>query len=178
MDIQLQRDQIEGMIARGKELREQEQRFLKASGLAESIEKARIEAVSIEETLEDIKDELKEKVAEKNAGVAKTTDAIAEKMSDILPEGKALLSVENGLSISWDETPYAGLSGSQKVTFDGAIVHALGCDIIVMEAAEVDSESLPAMLDKLKDIEEQVFISTCHSTEEIPEGFQVVEVGE
>lgn len=180
MDVQMMQNQIDGMIEKGKDLRQQEAVFLKVAGIDEEIAKTQIEKNDLAEKIETLKTDLADLKEKKRLAVEKTAEAMALKMGEILPEGTAIFETgESGVFIGWNgpngKIPYDGLSGGQKTAFDAALAHALTANIIVIEAAELDSKHLDMTLEKLKDHESQILINTCHApTGTIPENFNTV----
>lgn len=178
-DIQLVKDQIAGLIAKGQELRKKEAIFLKIQGINEEIEKTNNERSETKTKLAKEKKKLKGLVEKKNAAVAESTGKIVEKMKEILPVGDAVFDVSDGLSIGWkdnDLIPYNGLSGCQKHIFDTTLAHMLDSNIIVLEAAELDSDHLSAALEDLAKMDKQVLVCTCHSVSSFPETFKFIEL--
>ena len=190
-NIQILQDQREGLVSRGQTLRDDEALLLKAQGLSEQIMKENQNNIEVENKLETAKnsrDALKQKKAD---AVASTTDLIVEKMNKVLPVGEAIIDyadgddedsqVKKGLYIGWcidkKHKPYNGLSGGEKQIFDTALAHVLEANIIVLEAAELDSEHLSAALEDLAGVDAQVFVNTCHSVDAVPPAFTKIEVG-
>ncbi len=180
-DIKMMKDQVAGLIAKGKTLREKEAVFLKIQGINEEIEKANQDRDKIKKDLVTAKELKRTLLNKKNAAVAIAAEKITAKMTEILPFGKAVFDCVDGLKIGWDDdgyTPYNGLSGCQKQIFDTALAHVLNANIIIMEAAELDSDHMAAALEDLAGVEKQVIISTCHSVEVVPKPFVKTELGE
>jgi hypothetical protein len=177
MDKQIIQDQISGLIEQGKTLRQQEAIFLKMTGINEEIIKTNIDRENNKDNLVKAKESLKKLVSQKNDAVQESFKSIAEKMGQVLPVGKAVLNLDDGLFIGWEAgddgvyTPYNGLSGGQKQMFDGALAHVLDSNIIVLEAAELDNDHMIAALEDLAGIDKQVIISTCHTVDVVPGEF-------
>jgi len=178
MDIGLLKDTLSGLKTKGIELGEKRDLFVKAQGLNESIEKTRQETGLLVIKQDKTKEQIKEKIALKNEAVSKTASALEEKMAEILPYGKAVFKIDEDGSvfIGWDDKPYSGLSGGEKVAFDGALCHALGSEFLIFEAAELDSENLPATMEMLSKISKQVIVNSCHEPKEVPDGWNVVKL--
>jgi len=181
-DIQTMQDQIAGLEAALKTLRDEKDLFVKAQGLDESAEKSRKDIVERETDLEVIKTELAELRGKKTAALATTGDALSAKMAEALPEGKGILEIsDEGVFIGWEipgrgRVPYEGLSGGQKVAFDQALIHALmgpGPKTLIIEGAELDREHLLASMEKLAGLPEevQIILSTCHKPFGKPDGW-------
>lgn len=178
-DIQMLKDQLEGLIAQGKKLREKEAFFLKLQGINEELEKANQEKAELAEKLAEAKEKRDSLKAQKKDAVSKTAEKIIEKLDSTLPAGNAVfeISEENGLFIGWnvDKTvkPYNGLSGGEKQIFDTALANVLDADLIIVEAAELDDANLIATLHELGKLEnKQVLVNTCHMPKDsIPEPF-------
>lgn len=182
-DVQMMNDQLTGLIAKGKALREKEAIFLKAQGINEEIEKTNQERSGYVEVLEKAKARRDDLQKKKNNAVAEAAGKIVEKMKSVLPVGDAVFLVgESSLLIGWQTgeklTPYNGLSGAQKQIFDGALAHVLDANIIVMEAAELDHDHLLAALEDLSRLDAQVIVNTCHPVEVVPEPFVKINLGE
>lgn len=181
-DIQMMKDQLNGLIEKGKALREKERVHLKLQGINEEIEKTGQEREQYRQDLEEAKGKRDELVKKKNDAVAETAEKIASKMDEILPVGQAVFDMTDGLVIGWADgegktTPYNGLSGGEKQMFDSALAHVLDANIIVLEAAELDDDHLLASLEDLAKTEKQVIVNTCHPIDTVPEPFVRVEVG-
>ena len=187
MDLEMANNQLSGLEAKGKELRGKEALFLKDQGLAEEVAKAQKERDDKKPLLADLKIKLADLKDQKRLAVGATATALAKKMGEILPTGKAVFEAgESGVFIGWDKpsgrVPYDGLSGGEKATFDAALCHALKADLIVVEAAEVSihfKNALGEMLKKLATFPGQVIVNVCDPipAEIIPENFAVTMVG-
>jgi len=182
MDIQLMQDKLKGLETKGKNLRAKEALFLKAQGLDEQIEKNRVEITPLEDDVSAMKDELAELKGQKAEAVASTAAALTKKMNEVLPEGVAVFTINGKVFFGWEIDgqikPYNGLSGGERIVFDGALSHALQADVLIYEAAETDEDRLAGLLEQLSNIDgPQVIVNTCHSSSgAIPEGFTVTEL--
>lgn len=180
MDAELLRTQIHGLEGNIKTLREREGVFLKRQGIKAQAEKLGQEADDYEQQAKDVKAMHAELVAEKNKALAATTGMIAERMNEALPVGTAIMQItdDQKIDIRWVIDgilrPYKALSGGEKVSFDCALALALGANIIIQEAAELDGDRMIASLQKLGEIDCQVICSTCHPIAEVPEPWKVV----
>jgi chromosome segregation ATPase len=164
-DIQLLENQVSGLEASLAALRNDKDVFLKAQGLDEESEKARKEAEDYSTELQGIKEELTELNGRKANALEVTAEGLSAKMSQILPEGKAVFEISgDGVFIGWEKpsgmkVPYAGLSGGQKAAFDQALAFALlgeGKKILILEAAECDPIRYSALLDHLANAPDDV----------------------
>jgi hypothetical protein len=178
--------QIKGLKTAIEELRAKEKLFIKANTLQEQTDTARKDAGEFEERLELVKTmrtELKDKRAEILKGALYP---LAAGITALLPRGEAVLSLDDHLFLGWKDgkrtVPYGGLSGGEKVMFDGAMANSFlqgkGERIIVLEAGELDGPNLDATLKKIQDNhpDVQVIVNTCHRPEKVPEGWKVVEL--
>ena len=52
----------------------------------------------------------------------------------------------------------------------------LDANIIILEAAELDSDHMAAALEDLAGLDKQVIISTCHPVDNVPECFVKIEL--
>ena len=182
-DIKMMQDQIDGLIAKGQGLRKNEAVFLKIQGINETIETTNQERATIKKDLVKAKKDKQDLIKKKNDAVADSAKKIVEKLNAILPVGNAVFDCVDGLVIGWEDedgktTPYNGLSGCQKQIFDTALAHVLDADIIVLEAAELDSDHMAAALEDLAKVEKQVIINTCHPVGNVPSPFVKIELEE
>ena len=179
MSTEILLQQISGLRQRIDALRETERSFVKTQGLDEQIEKARLNITKLETDIAAFKEELSELNAQKIKAMTETAVALSRKMNEVLPEGKAIFDVTDGkVFFGWkigkDVKPYAGLSGGEQKVFDSALVYALGANVVIVEAAELDSRRLPAALSALNKVDAQVICLTCHEPEGIPKGWEVI----
>jgi hypothetical protein len=184
MDIQLLKDQLAGLEAKGKRLRSDEALFLKAQGLDESIETARTKLGEDETDNINFKEQMAELKHKKSKAIGEACIRMQEKMTAILPEGMAVIHIddEGVLLIGWLKpgakapVAYHSLSGGEKAIFEAALVHALEADLVIIEAAELDEKNLVTSLEKLSGLDAQVLLSTCHAPAEVPNGWEVVKL--
>lgn len=193
MDLQILEAQITGITARLKELREQKDLFTRVAGIDEAVQRALSDRVTAERSIAEAKKDLADLQAKKAESLKATTEALSAKMSEVLPEGRAVFEItDGGLFIGWMKGaphhpepyshPWAGLSGSERNCFDQALSYSMlgdGEKILLMELAESDLEHLEALLDHLaKNTHQdtQVIACTWLRPREV-EGWTVVEVG-
>ncbi len=184
MDLVMMKDQLAGLETRGKELADEKDLFVKAQGLDEEVAKAQQEVEAQKKRLTGLKATKKHLKNQKREAVEPTAKALAEKIGEVLPVGVAMFEAgESGVFIGWDgpngKVPYDGLSGGQKVTFDAALCHALDAKLLVVEAAELDTENMRLTLEKLAEFPGQVIVNTCHPIpkKDIPKKFKVTMIG-
>lgn len=165
--------QIEGLTASIEDLRGKERVFIKSNTLAESIEKARADKEILETELAEVKNN-KTIIKDQKAEMLKSVcDPLAKKIDEFLPKGCAVINMDDGLYIGWNNekslTPYLGLSGGEKVQYDGALANALLGDsknkVIVLEAGELDDDNLDKSLERLRSQagKAQIIVNTCHN---------------
>jgi len=189
MDTQLLKTQIEGLEAKGRDLRSKERLFLKAQGLDEQAEKAKAKIPDIEAEIETINGQLADCKQKKADAVSGSLKAIQSTMTELLPEGQGIVHIEEdgSLLIGWLKegagtlTPYSGLSGGEKVVFDQALANSLIADgdpVLIYEAAELDAENLTRQLELIREKagDVQVVVNSCHAPDKAPEGWMVVEL--
>ncbi len=186
-DIKMMEEMITGLEQKRKNLRVDEEIFLKLSGINEEIEKASQDKAGFEEELTDAKGLRDAAKKRKGDAVAKTTFKIAKKMNKVLPSGSAVFSYDEDdegkrtMKTGWKEgdtvTPYNGLSGMQKQVFDAALANVLDANIIIVEAAELDGDNLKKTILQLSTLDKQVIVNTCHPINGvIPGSFKKIEV--
>ena len=190
MDKQLLTDNITGLKAAIRLLREDERRHIKSTTLTEQIEKARVEGDGLKTELEDVRKEKAALKAEKANSLGGTAQQLQEKITALLPNGSALVRIsEEGLFMGLRHhgdrvTPYLSLSGGEKVFFDLALSNAVldgsGEKILIAEAAELDEEKLRLLMLTIEQQHPgaQILLNTCHKPEGvIPKAWHVTEVG-
>lgn len=180
-DIKILNDQITGLKAKLINLRRDKALFDKAKGLDEQTAKFQKEAEENRTAASKGKLLYDTLISKKNATITASLNTIMDKMNDVLPAGKAVIQVtEDGdCFIGWVNgkvnIPYPGLSGGEKVAFDTALVYALGGNILITEAAELDPERFAAALEKYEHTDLQCIIMSAHEPANMPpKGWQVV----
>lgn len=184
MDIQLLKDQLAGLEAKGKALRSDEALFLKAQGVDESTEKARTKLIEDEIDNANFKETMAELKSSKAGAIKEALCAIQDKMTAILPEGDAVIHIddEGVLLIGWLKpeakapVAYHSLSGGEKAIFDPALISVLEAGLIIVEAAEMDEERLVESLKKLEQLKEQVIVNTWFVPKDVPKGWEIVKL--
>jgi hypothetical protein len=185
-DTQTMNQLVSGLKQKKINLEADEKVFLKLSGINEAIEKANQDKSDYKGELVDAKEDRDNAKKKKSEAIANTTFKIEKAMNKILPSGKAVFDYRQNedekynMLIGWNDdkktTPYNGLSGGQKQIFDAALANVLDANIIVVEAAELDSENVFKTLHQLAHIDKQVIFNTCHPVKEAPEPFKIIEV--
>jgi hypothetical protein len=184
--MEMLRGRIDGLKVSLRIARESERLFIKSQTLAEQIAKSQSDIDKLTEQREEVvskRESLKAKKAELLQGAL---EPINQAITELLPRGEAVITINGGLFIGWKNgpkvTPYLGLSGGERVGFDGALCSAMlkgsGDKIIVFESAEVDMNNLKSLLSAITKVhpEVQVIVSTWAKPEkeEIPQGWNVV----
>jgi len=111
---------------------------------------------------------------------------LATRSSEILPEG-ALGMEDDGrkLHISWIRPDRKAvsrntLSGGERSQFDGAFGYAINPKApVIIEAAEVDTDNMDRMLERLAHVDAQVIVLTCHGGAVLADegSWNVIDVG-
>lgn len=172
---------IQGLETKIAEKETDKSQFERAAGIEEMAEKAKKEISEIELDIEDLKEKLLAKKSKKSNAVQVSLKALIKTMNKTLPQGSALISIEDSqVTIGWTKDkvfrPYHGLSGSEKVIYDRALAAAFKANILLFEAAEIDSENLTIMLEKLLESDNQIIMSSWFKPERIPEGWTIIEL--
>jgi hypothetical protein len=187
---QILRDQISGLIEKGKGLRQTERTFIEIQTRNKDIEAAIHERDIAEGEMDLAKADLAGLKRKKATAVKATFDKITAQMGEVLPDGSAIFEYyddeddgKTGLHIGWNvdgrHKPYNGLSGGEKQTFDAALAHVLKSDLIILEAAELDQSRILAALEDLGQIKDkQVLICTCHEPASVPASFTRIALDE
>lgn len=178
-DIKLLQDKMKGLQQRKSTLEGQKDLLLKAQGLSEQIEQARFELVDLETEVETAKADREKLKADRNEILSGLLGQIAEKITSLLPEGKAIVRLdENDFFLGWEiygnQKRYNALSDGEKSSFNPALCHALGANLLIIEAAEADSNKLKGMLSQLLKFDGQVIVCTWFDAKDIPDGWNVV----
>jgi hypothetical protein len=178
-DIKILNDQITGLKEKLKTLRSQKSLFDKAKGYDESIAKFQGEAEKMREEAKQLKSVFEKLMAKKNATIVASLDTIMARMNAVLPAGTAIIRVsEDGdCFIGWHNgkvaIAYPGLSGGEKVAFDTALVYALGGNVLITEAAELDDNRLADALTKYGQTSLQCIVLSAHEPAKVPKGWEV-----
>jgi hypothetical protein len=179
------RNLITGLQSKLGEARTRRDAFLKAKGIEEEIAKTRLKLAELSPEIAKTQEDIKNIAGKKSDIVAGLCARISEKMSEVLPYGTAVFKIEdNNLFIGWDipergVVPYEGLSGGQKVAFKPALGYILagdGSKLVVIEAAEMDKDSLEALLlhlVKARPSDTQFIVNTWFQPSEIPNEWEV-----
>lgn len=189
MDVKIIEDQIEGLIEKGKELREKQTLFLKSAGVVEAIEKSKQDLVGLETDVAAKKEDLAELKAQKADAVRDTLISMQDKITELLPAGDGIVHINDDGSfiIGWLKpgkplVPYEGLSGGEKVIFGnalgGALLSKATSKMLIIEGAEIDDETLEKQLKVLAkaDDDTQIIVNTCHIPKSVPKSFNVIEL--
>lgn len=186
-DTTILENQVQGLEARLRTLRGELALYNKAKGLDEGAEAQRQDAADARKACAEAKDALQELKGQKAKAVAGTCAKLAEAMGQILPEGEAILQIEDdgAVTLAWKApdgrvVPHAGLSGGQRVLFDGALANVLlghaKHGLLILEAAELDDARLALALEHIAATNPgtQILVNSCHAPAEVPAGWDVV----
>lgn len=189
-DASILENQVIGLEQRLRDLRGELALFQRAKGLDEAAEAERSKADDARRAQVEVKAALEGLKGQKAQAVAKTCEELAEAMGKILPEGAAVLRIEDDGAVFLGQkmvdgrvVPHAGLSGGQRVLYDAALANALlgkaPHRLLVLEAAELDPERLAQALEHMaaSNPGAQILVNSCHAPAEIPAGWDVVEMG-
>jgi hypothetical protein len=188
MDEKILRDNIAGLEERLKTLRSERDTLIKVQGMKEQIVKLQNEAEVKRAELAVAKQEHAATVSKKNRIVGDALFNIKKQVNAFLPHGACDISVDEagGVSIGWAlnidvppselvVVPYQALSGGDKARFDPALAAALKATVLIVEAAEIDTESLAEVLQTYAkaDQEMQIIVNTWAPVT-VAEGWEVV----
>ena len=189
--LQIMEQRLSGLLTRLNTLRAEERLFQRAAGLKTQQEKDRVAVLELASTLEAEKKALENLRSKKAAAMQATATAIAQKMGKMLPYGQAVFSVgdDGDVVLGW-EIPghgfvaHGGLSGGQRVIFDGALAYALvpqgqKSPVILVEGAELGQE-IGLLLERVakSNVDTQIIACTCHELASISDGWTAVHVVE
>lgn len=132
-------------------LRQEETILNRASGIDAEINKTRDRIEEGNQAVAKYKADLTSIMDEKRGIVRTASSALADRMGQFLPKGRAVFDVTEAGDVffGWELEPgktiaAAGLSGGQNVMFSAALAHALldgaKAPVIIVEAAEVGPE--------------------------------------
>jgi len=188
IDTKLITDNIAGMIARGKLLREDEKVFIKVQGISETIIKSQNDVEKEKTDLEAEKANLKILKAKKTKAVSGSVTKIIAKMNEVLPLKNAVFECTDGLVMGMRDGDtvlrFNSLSGGQEHEMKAALNNVLGANILVIEGAEFDYDRIAAVLEDLAGIDKQIILNTClppksdewPNSYSVPEEFDLVEL--
>lgn len=177
--------QLDGLKARRLELEINEKVFIKVQGLNEQMEKARAEIGGLEDDNTGAKEELVELEHQRAELIKAPLMDMQKVMKSVMPKGKeaiieitkdnevklGILSTSSSAGVVF--SPHAGLSGSEQIMFDQALIYALMKNsdhtILTYEAAELGDNTLEALITALElEKKAQIVINSCH----VPESFK------
>jgi transposase len=189
-DTSILENQVSGLDQRLRDLRGELALFQKAKGLDEAAEAERTKADESRRAQVEVKATLEGLKGQKAQAVAKTCKELGEAMGHILPEGEAVLRIEDDGSVFLGQkmpdgrtVPHAGLSGGQRVLYDAALANALlgkaPHRLLILEAAELDPERLTQALEHMaaSNPGASIVVNSCHAPAAVPAGWDVVEMG-
>ena len=160
---------ITGLNQKLRDLRTKQAKFLAAQSIDTQIAKSQTETNQSKTTLESVKSELAELKAKKSDSLKFTIISMEEKITEMLPGGRAVVKIEDGaMSIGWHLMPddrlveYESLSGGQKKMFEQALTRAMlkKGGLLIYEAAEVDPVNLKLLMMAVKTKPYQIIINS------------------
>ncbi|WP_165175871.1 hypothetical protein [Desulfovibrio sp. ZJ369] len=189
--LQIMEQRVSGLRARMDALRADERLFQRAAGLRTQLEKDRAAVLELASALEAEKKTLDDLRNKKAAAMQATATAIAEKMGQVLPLGRAEFRVddEGAVFLGWEipghgVVPCGGLSGGQRVMFESALAYALAPQgqknpLILIEGAELGQE-IGLLLESVatSNVDTQIIACTCHELASISDGWTAAHVVE
>lgn len=170
----------EGLVARLAETKAKIAPLEEIAVLVREIEKANLAAQDAIAAEEAAKVALDESIQAQSKIVDAASDLLATRSKDILPSGNLRMEDDGkDIIISWAKSDTlhvrrTTLSGGEQSLFDRALGHSLAPGaLIVLEAAEIDSDNLPKTMEHITQCADQaqVIVLTCHAPAEIPEGW-------
>lgn len=187
--LETMEQRVFGLRVRLNELREHERLFQRASGLKTQAEKDRAAVLELQESLKAETERLDSLRSAKAQAVHATAQAIAQKMGQTLPFGRAVFEIDDDgkAFLGWDIpdhgiVAYGGLSGGQRVMFETALAYALVQEsqqnpVIIMEGAELGAE-IDILLNSIAaaNPKTQILACTCHAVPTAPDGWKMVHV--
>lgn len=168
MDISDTKAHMEGLNQKLRNLRAEQGKFLAAQSIDTQIAKSQKEINESKTSLETEKSDLKKLKSKKSDSLKFTMVSLEEKITEMLPGGKAVVKIEDGtISISWHLMPddklveYESLSGGQKKMFEQALTRSMldKGGLLVYEAAEVDPVNLKLLMMAIKTKPYQIIIN-------------------
>lgn len=187
--LETMEQRVFGLNARLNELREHERYFQRAAGLKTQAEKDRAAVLELQKSLKTETDHLESLRNAKGQAVHVTAQAIAQKMGQTLPFGRAVFEIDDDgkAFLGWDIpdhgiVAYGGLSGGQRVMFETALAYALVQEnqrnpVIIVEGAELGAE-IGVLLNSIAaaNPKAQIIACTCHAVPTAPDGWNMVHV--
>lgn len=177
MDKTILQQEISGRESAIDALGKQRDLFIRAQGLDSSLETAKKQLSEMELLVASSKARLAQLQAKKNESLERSLGAIEKAITGFLPRGSAVVRLDpekGSLFIGWLDPltkiriPHASLSGGEKVTFDFALAHALGANVVIGEFAEVDDvrlgEAMSLIAKNLRP-DAQAVVLSCHASD-------------
>lgn len=161
---------INGLKSRIAELRRNEAAFIRVSGIDQNISEMEIKKADHEKELNKWKDRLASAIQLRKETSETALEGFKTAMNEVLPLGTVEIDFSDdakGVDITLmnGDTPtkYNALSGGEKVMTDMAIAKACGANILLIEAAEMDDDTVAKAMNAISGKEGlQAFIFTCH----------------
>ena len=159
---------ISGLNQKLRNLRAEQGRFLGARSVDEQIAKSQKETNQSKTTLESVKSELAELKAKKSDSLKFTIISMEEKITEMLPGGRAVVKIEDGsVSIGWHLMPddklveYESLSKGQQKIFEQALTRSMldKGGLLIYECGEVDSDNVKALMKTIKGKPYQIILN-------------------
>lgn len=141
----------------------------KVAVIQAEIEKAKIAANKAEEAEGEAKKALEAAISAQAEAIGKLDAVLQQRSAEVLPDGYLVLADDGGkqFDVNWKRGDLVinrnTLSGGEQCVFDAALGHAM-CPgaMLILEAAEIDVDRFPVVLNKLGELQEQVLVMTCH----------------
>jgi DNA repair exonuclease SbcCD ATPase subunit len=176
------RNQTAGITKRIAQLRATEGIFLQRSAVEREALKAKTEIGEIETEIGQLKEELEKCVALRDGVINSAVTGLLSRLQALLPFGEPSITVQDGVPdisviVNGAKRQYKALSGGERVAFDIAMAAAMGSQLIIKEASELDDDRMQETLSRLKDVEPQVILVSCHDLPETtPAGWEIAEL--
>lgn len=167
METDLLKNKIMSTEQRIGQLRATERIFLERATHDGEASRAKLRVEERRAKLETLKARMAEMTAARDAIINQAISDMVVRLEAALPVGQPLVAVESGrvdigLVVDGVRRPYRALSGGERISFDLAMAAAMGAQLIIKEASELDSERLADTMERLDHASPQVLLVSCH----------------
>lgn len=166
MDITDTKAHMEGLNQKLRNLRSEQAKFLAAKSIDEQIAKSQKEMNEGKASLKTEKSDLEKFKSKKSDSLKFTIIQLEEKITEMLPDGNAVVKIEDGsVSIGWHLPDgfleYESLSKGQQKMFEPGLTRAMldKGGLLCYECGEVDSDNVKALMKTIKGKPYQIILN-------------------
>jgi DNA repair exonuclease SbcCD ATPase subunit len=160
---------LTGLDMQITELRSKLNPLLEVAALTKQVEQSKLTAEKALADEETAKKALETALEAQQKVVEAAKSMLNERATEILPSGTLIIEDDGAkeLTLSWARdgrvTQRQTLSGAERAIFDAGLGYALASTgLVIIEAAEVDTDNMGHLCKHLQDFPAQILLLTCH----------------